>query len=83
MSAADLKKFNLLDFPTVIYGLVSIINLLGIKKGKLCLNADLVIGYVLRKNREMKRDPAIVNENPKLTPPNLCIVPMAPVPPSR
>ena len=44
MSAADLKKFNFLDFPTVISGVVPIINLPGIKEGELRLNADLVIG---------------------------------------
>ncbi|AMO99701.1 phosphate ABC transporter, phosphate-binding protein PstS [Collimonas arenae] len=76
MSAADLKKFNLLDFPTVISGVVPIINLPGVKEGELRLTADLVVGMYSGKI-EKWNDPAIARENPKLALPNLRIVPLA------
>jgi len=76
MSAADLKKFNLLDFPTVISGVVPIINLPGVKEGELRLTGDLVIGMYSGKI-EKWNDPAIAKENPKLALPNLRIVPLA------
>ncbi|MEO6917830.1 MAG: phosphate ABC transporter substrate-binding protein PstS [Collimonas sp.] len=76
MSAADLKKFNLLDFPTVISGVVPIINLPGIKEGEMRLTAEIMVGIYLGKIDKWN-DVAIAKENPKLTLPNLRIVPLA------
>jgi phosphate transport system substrate-binding protein len=76
MSAADLKKSNLLDFPTVISGVVPVINLPGIKDGELRLTAEALVGIYLGKI-EKWNDAVITRENPKLTLPNLRIVPLA------
>jgi phosphate transport system substrate-binding protein len=76
MSAADLKKFNLLDFPTVISGVVPFVNLPGVKDGELHLSADLIAAIYSGKIEKWS-DAAIARENPKLTLPNLRILPLA------
>ncbi|HWX04087.1 phosphate ABC transporter substrate-binding protein PstS [Collimonas sp.] len=76
MSLADLKKSNLLDFPTVISGVVPIINLPGIKDGELRLTAEAITGIYLGKIDKWN-DAVIARDNPKLTLPNLRIVPLA------
>jgi phosphate transport system substrate-binding protein len=76
MSVADLKKFNLLGFPTVISGVVPFVNLPGIKPGELRLTAELIVGIYSGKIVKWN-DAAIVKENPKLALPNKAIVPLA------
>ena len=76
MSAADLKKNNLLVFPTVILGVVPFVNLPGVKAGELRLTADVLTGIYAGKITKWN-DAAIVQENPQLSLPNLAIVPLA------
>lgn len=76
MSMADLKKSNLLAFPTVISGVVPIINLPGIKEGELRLTAEAITGIYLGKIDKWN-DAVIARDNPKLTLPNMRIVPLA------
>lgn len=76
MPAADLRKNNLLLFPTVIVGIVPFVNLPGIKAGELHLTGDIVAGIYSGKIVKWN-DPAIVQENPHLTLPAQAIVPVA------
>lgn len=76
MSAADLQKNNLVDFPTVISGVVPFINVQGIKAGELHLTADILVGIYSGKITTWN-DAAIVHENPKLALPVQAIVPLA------
>ncbi|KAG1606003.1 hypothetical protein G6F46_013308 [Rhizopus delemar] len=63
MKAADLEKNGLLQFPAVIGGTVSVVNVDGVEPGKLKLSgpvlADIFLGKVKTWN-----DPAIVAANP-------------------
>jgi len=76
MPESELKKKNLLDFPTVISGVVPFVNVQGLKAGELRLTPEILIGIysgqILKWN-----DDAIVQQNPKLTLPNQAIVPIA------
>lgn len=76
MSAADLKKFDLIDFPTVISGVVPFVTIPGVHPGELRLSAGTLSGIysgtITRWN-----DPAIIADNPTLTLPALVIVPIA------
>jgi phosphate transport system substrate-binding protein len=76
MSAADLQKKNLLNFPTVISGVVPFINVPGIKAGELRLTGDILTGIYAGKITKWN-DAVIAQENPKLTLPNQAIVPIA------
>jgi phosphate transport system substrate-binding protein len=61
----QLKAMNVMQFPTVIGGVVPVINLKDIKSGELKLTgtmiADIYLGKIIKWN-----DPAIVALNPKL-----------------
>ncbi|MBT0730799.1 phosphate ABC transporter substrate-binding protein PstS [Rosenbergiella nectarea] len=65
MSAADLEKNGLFQFPTVIGGVVLAVNLPGIKSGQLILDGkttgDIYLGKITRWN-----DPEIAVLNPGL-----------------
>ncbi len=76
MSTADLKKHNLLIFPTAISGVVPFVNLPGVKPGELRLNAELIVG-IYSGNITKWNDAAIKKENPNLALPNQNIVPLA------
>ena len=76
MSVADLKKDNLLDFPTVISGVVPFVNVPGIKAGELHMTAEIIVGIYSGKITKWN-DAAIVQENPKLALPNQNIVALA------
>jgi phosphate transport system substrate-binding protein len=76
MAAWDLKKNNLMVFPTVILGVVPFINLPGVKAGELHLSGDILVGIYSGKITKWN-DPAIVQENTHLTLPNQSIVAMA------
>ena len=72
LKADDLKKDDLAQFPTLIGGVVPIINLPGIGPGQITLSpavlADIFLGKI--KNWD---DPAIAKLNPKVKLPNQAI----------
>jgi phosphate transport system substrate-binding protein len=76
MSAADLKKNNLMVFPTVILGVVPFVNLPGVKAGELHLTADILIGIYTGKITRWN-DPAIAQENTHIALPAHPIVAVA------
>jgi len=69
LKPADLEKDGLFQFPTVIGGVVPVVNVAGIKPGDLRLTgallADIYLGKVAKWN-----DKAIADLNPKLALPN-------------
>jgi phosphate transport system substrate-binding protein len=69
LKPADLEKDGLFQFPTVIGGVVPVVNVQGIKPGELRLTgallADIYLGKVAKWN-----DKAIADLNPKLALPN-------------
>jgi phosphate transport system substrate-binding protein len=69
LKPADLDKDGLFQFPTVIGGVVPVVNVAGIKPGDLRLTgallADIYLGKVAKWN-----DKAIADLNPKLALPN-------------
>ena len=71
----ELAKAGLIQFPTVIGGVVLVVNLPGVKSGELKLTgkllADIYLGKVSKWN-----DPVIVAINPGLTLPNTDIGPV-------
>ncbi|MEC5217885.1 phosphate transport system substrate-binding protein [Actimicrobium sp. GrIS 1.19] len=75
MSVAELKAANLMDFPTVISGVVPFVNLPGVARGELRLTPDILTGIytgvILRWDAA-----AIVAANPTLTLPKIAIVPI-------
>jgi len=68
----DLATANLVQFPTVVGGVVPVVNLPGIKSGQIKLNgaqlADIYRGVIKKWN-----DPLLAKTNPGLTLPNLPI----------
>ncbi|WP_296223301.1 phosphate ABC transporter substrate-binding protein PstS [Ralstonia sp. UBA689] len=66
---ADLNKDGLMQFPTVIGGVVPVINLPGVKPGELMLTGD-VLGKIYLGEVKKWNDPAIVKLNPKAKLPN-------------
>jgi phosphate transport system substrate-binding protein len=71
----DLKAKGLVQFPTVIGGIVPVVNVAGIKPGDLKLNGqvlgDIYLGKITKWN-----DPAIVALNPGLALPDATIAPV-------
>ena len=65
MKAADLDKDGLTQFPTVIGGVVPVVNITGVKPGEVMLTgsvlADIYLGKIVKWN-----DKAIADLNPKL-----------------
>lgn len=72
MSAADLEKNGLIQFPTVIGGIVPTFNLPGIKPGELRMTgailADIYLGKITKWD-----DPALVKLNPHVKLPDMQI----------
>jgi len=72
LTDAQLKEAGLIQFPTVIGGVVPVVNIQGIKPGELKLNggllADIYLGKITRWN-----DPAIAKLNPDLKLPDAAI----------
>ncbi|MDF3981409.1 phosphate ABC transporter substrate-binding protein PstS [Luteibacter sp. PPL201] len=70
MSSEDLTKFGLGQFPSVVGGIVPVVNLQGVKAGELKLTgpllADIFLGKIARWN-----DPAIAAANPGLKLPDV------------
>jgi len=75
LSDADLAKDGLLQFPTVIGGVVPVVNIAGIQPGQLRLTGqvlgDIYLGKITKWN-----DPAIVALNPGLKLPDAAIAPV-------
>src|ERR1700722_11460344 len=75
VSAADLATHKLLQFPTVIGGVVVIVNIPGVEANQLKLTgellADIYLGTVKKWN-----DERLVELNPGLKLPNLAIAPV-------
>jgi phosphate transport system substrate-binding protein len=70
---AELNKFGLLQFPTVIGGDVPIVNLRGVAPGQLVLDGPTLANIFLGKITNWN-DPAIRKLNPTLNLPNQAIV---------
>jgi phosphate transport system substrate-binding protein len=72
MSGEDLTKNGLLQVPAVIGGVVTVVNLPGVKPGELTLNGT-VLGDIFRGQIQNWSDPAIAQLNPKVKLPNTAI----------
>jgi phosphate transport system substrate-binding protein len=75
MSAADLEKFHLFQFPTLVGGVVPVVQLPGLASGRLRLNADVLVGIFTQQITRWN-DAAIVALNPGLSLPALRIAPV-------
>jgi phosphate transport system substrate-binding protein len=75
LTDADLQKKNQIQFPTVIGGVVPVLNVKGIQPGQLRLNGqvlgDIYLGKIAKWN-----DPAIKALNPSLNLPDAAIAPV-------
>lgn len=72
MSAADLKAAGLGQFPSVIGGIVPIINVQGVESGALKLDGELLAKIFMGQVKKWN-DPAIVALNPGVTLPDQAI----------
>jgi phosphate transport system substrate-binding protein len=75
MSAADLEKFHLFQFPTLVGGVVPVVQLPGLASGRLRLNADVLAGIFTQQITRWN-DVAIVELNPGMSLPALRITPV-------
>ncbi len=73
LSKEELTASHLIQFPTVVGGVVPVINLLGIPSGQLKLSGPVLANIYLGKIKKWN-DPAIVALNPQLSLPNKGIV---------
>ncbi|MGO4277274.1 MULTISPECIES: phosphate ABC transporter substrate-binding protein PstS [Cupriavidus] len=71
----ELAKQGLVQFPTVIGGVVPVINLQGVKPGDLTITGELLANIYLGKIKKWD-DPAIKALNPKVQLPNQDILPV-------
>ncbi len=69
LSASELEKFGMMQFPAIIGGVVPVINLEGIAPGELKLTADIISGIHLGKIKNWN-DTAITALNPDLNLPS-------------
>lgn len=69
MSASDLTKHGLVQFPMVIGGVVPIVNIDGVGPGQMRLNGTILADIYLGKIKKWN-DPAITRLNPTLRLPN-------------
>ncbi|MES2935966.1 MAG: substrate-binding domain-containing protein, partial [Pseudomonadota bacterium] len=75
LSDTELRKENLLTFPSAVSGVVPIVNLPGIKAADLQLSGEVLADIFSRKITTWNA-PAIVALNPRLSMPNLPISPL-------
>jgi phosphate transport system substrate-binding protein len=73
LSAAELNRFGLVQFPTVIGGDVAIVNIPGIAAGQLVLDGPTLANIYLGKVAKWS-DPAIKKLNPTVNLPDLGII---------
>ncbi|QET01183.1 MULTISPECIES: phosphate ABC transporter substrate-binding protein PstS [Cupriavidus] len=71
----ELAKQGLVQFPTVIGGVVPVINLQGVKPGELVITGEVLANIYLGKIKKWD-DPAIASLNPKVKLPNQDILPV-------
>ena len=75
LTDADLAKDGMLQFPTVIGGVVPVVNIKGITPGQMRMNGqvlgDIFLGKITKWN-----DPAIVSLNPGVPLPDAAIAPV-------
>ncbi|MEN6355717.1 MAG: phosphate ABC transporter substrate-binding protein PstS [Armatimonadota bacterium] len=69
LTAEELDKAGLIQFPMIMGGVVPVVNLKSIKPGELNLSPETITGIYLGKIKKWN-DPAIVKENPSLSLPN-------------
>jgi len=69
MSAADLKKEQLIQFPSAISGVIPVVNIPGVRSGELRLTGE-VLAAIFSRQITHWNDPAIVALNPSLSLPN-------------
>ncbi|MDO8651256.1 MAG: phosphate ABC transporter substrate-binding protein PstS [Undibacterium sp.] len=72
LNPADLKKYNLIQFPSAISGVVPVINVSGIKSGELHLTGEILAGIFAHKIT-IWNDAAISALNPGVRLPNKAI----------
>jgi phosphate transport system substrate-binding protein len=72
MKAEDLEKNGLIQFPTVIGGVVPVVNLDGIKPGAVKIDGA-TLGQIFLGNIKTWNDPAIAKLNPGVNLPNTAI----------
>jgi len=75
MDAARLASANLLQFPTLIGGVVVIVNLPRVREGDLKLTGETLAGIFAGKIRKWN-DPRLAEVNPDISLPNLSIAPV-------
>jgi len=75
LSPAKLAEAKLGQFPTVIGGVVMIVNIPGIKSNQLKLTGNIIADIYLGKIKKWN-DPAIAEINPGLTLPSVAIAPV-------
>jgi phosphate transport system substrate-binding protein len=75
LPVAELNKFGLVQFPTVIGGVVPVVNIPGIKPGELVLDGPTLANIYLGKVKNWN-DPAIAKLNPALKLPAQAIATM-------
>jgi len=63
LTADELSKANLIQFPMVMGGVVPVVNLAGVKPGSLKLSPDTLTGVFLGTIKKWN-DPALAEENP-------------------
>ncbi len=73
MTPDELSAAGLIQFPTVIGGVVPIVNIKGVGAGQLKLDGEMLADIYLGKISNWN-DPAIVAMNPDLTLPNAAII---------
>lgn len=69
LTADELSKSGLIQFPMVIGGVVPVVNISGVKAGELKLSSDTLAGIFLGTIKKWN-DPAIAKENAGLALPN-------------
>ena len=72
LNGAELDKFGLVQFPTVMGGIVPVVNIEGIKPGELVLDGPTLAGIFLGKVKNWD-DPAIQKFNPNAKLPSQAI----------
>lgn len=73
MKAADLEKYGMVQFPTVIGGVVPIVNINGVSAGKMKLTGNVLADIYLGKIKTWN-DPAIQKLNPGVRLPSSKII---------
>ncbi len=75
LSSDELNRRGLVQFPTVVGGVVPVVNLPGVAPGRLVLNGE-VLAAIYRGRIARWNDPAIRKLNPSLKLPNEAVAPV-------